>query len=150
DIHTAFIGQPVVFADLANEAKKMIMLVSLASEINALSQRLDRISERNRRYRDFTLISLTYVTREILACLPVYRTYITGPDAVSERDRAFIEQAVEQAKEMNPRTAESVFDFVGDTLLLRKVNDFREEDRPKLVEWTMRFQQVSGPVMAKG
>src|SRR5207248_8923199 len=101
-IHAAFVGNPVVFGDLVNEAKKMIMLVSLASEINALSQRLDRISERNRRYRDFTLISLTYVTREILACLAVYRTYITGPDAVSERDRTFIEQAVEQAKEMNP------------------------------------------------
>ncbi len=149
-IHAAFIGHPVFFADMANEAKKMIMLVSLASEINALSQRLDRISERNRLYRDFTLISLTYATREILACLPVYRTYVTAPDTVSERDRAYIEQAVEEAKEMNPRTAESIFDFVGDTLLLRKIQNFREEDRPQLVEWVMRFQQVSGPVMAKG
>ena len=149
-IHSGFIGHPSFFADMVNEAKKMIMLVSLASEINALSQRLDRISERNRRYRDFTLISLTYVTREILACLPVYRTYVTGPENISERDRAFIEQAVEQAKELNPRTPVSIFDFVGDMLLLRKIQDFREEDWPQLIEWVMRFQQVSGPVMAKG
>ena len=53
------------------------------------------------------------MTREILACLPVYRTYVTRPETVSERDRSFIEQAVEQAKELNPRTAESIFDFVG-------------------------------------
>jgi (1->4)-alpha-D-glucan 1-alpha-D-glucosylmutase len=98
EIHASFVGEPVRFSDLVNEAKKMIMLVSLASEINGLSQLLDRISERNRRYRDFTLISLTYVTREILACLPVYRTYVTSPESVSPRDRAFIEQAGDQAK----------------------------------------------------
>src|SRR5207248_683957 len=115
-----------------------------------LAHALDRISERNRRYRDFTLNSLTFVIREILACLPVYRTYVTGPGEVTVRDRAFVEAAVEQAKQRNPRTAESIFDFVGDTLLLRKVEDFRPEDRPKLVEWAMRFQQVTGPVMAKG
>src|SRR5262249_512226 len=131
-------------------AKKTIMLVSMASEIYSLSHRLDRISERNRRYRDFTLNSLTFVMREIMACLPVYRTYVTGPDGVSGRDRDFIEVAVEQAKQRNPRTAESIFDFVRDTLLLRKVQEFREEDRPGLVEWAMRFQQVTGPVMAKG
>src|SRR5207249_578639 len=115
---------------------------SMASEMNALGHQLDRISERNRRYRDFTLNSLTFVIREILACLSVYRTYVTGPDSVSARDRAFVETAVEAAKQLNPRTAESIFDFVRDTLLLRKVEDFREEDRPRLVEWAMRFQQV--------
>src|SRR5262249_25077039 len=49
----------------------------------------------------------------------------------------------------NPRTAEAVFDFVGDTLLLRNVTDFVEADRPRLVEWSMKFQQLTGPIMAK-
>src|SRR5204863_9093891 len=42
EIHASFVGEPVRFSDLVNEAKKMIMLVSLASEINGLSQLLDR------------------------------------------------------------------------------------------------------------
>jgi len=149
-LHREFVGRPVDFQELTNLTRKRIMLVSLASEINALSQKLDRISESNRRYRDFTLNGLTFVIREILACLTVYRTYITGPEEVSLRDRLYVEHAVEKAKQRNPRTAESVFDFVRDVLLLRNIHDFREEDRPALVEWTMKFQQVSGPVMAKG
>ncbi|MBI1913245.1 MAG: malto-oligosyltrehalose synthase [Planctomycetes bacterium] len=149
-IHAQFTGKPQDFGGLVNATKKMIMHVSMASEINALGHQLDRISERNRRYRDFTLNSLTFVLREILACLPVYRTYVTGPGSVTARDRAFIETAVEQAKQLNPRTAETIFDFVRDTLLLTKIEDFREEDRQRLVEWAMRFQQMTGPVTAKG
>src|SRR5262249_38857412 len=149
-IHGQFTGKTLDFRVLANITKKMIMHVSMASEINSLAHQLDRLSERNRRYRDFTLNSLTFVIREILACLPVYRTYVTGPGSVTARDRAFIEAAVEQAKQTNPRTAETIFDFVRDTLLLSKVEDFREEDRLRLVEWTMRFHQVIGRIRARG
>jgi (1->4)-alpha-D-glucan 1-alpha-D-glucosylmutase len=149
-LYASFSEATLDFHRLANSTKKTIMLVSMASEINALSHQLDRISERNRRYRDFTLNSLTFVIREFIACLPVYRTYVTDPESVAVRDRSFIDTAIEEAKQLNPRTAESIFDFVRDTVLLRKIQDFREEDRPRLSEWAMRFQQVTGPVMAKG
>ncbi len=148
-IYHAFAG-PVDYRPLVNSTKKMIMLVSMASEINALAHQLDRIAERNRRYRDFTLNSLTFVLREVIACLGVYRTYITGPGAIAARDQRFIEAAVEEAKRRNPRTPEAVFDFVQDALLLRCVGDFPEADRPRLVEWALKFQQLTGPIMAKG
>jgi (1->4)-alpha-D-glucan 1-alpha-D-glucosylmutase len=149
-IYCLFTGLDLDFPRLVNSCQKMIMLVSMASELNSLSHQLDRISERNRRYRDFTLNSLTFAIREIIAALSVYRTYITGPEAVSPRDRKFIEDAVEEAKDQNPRTAEAIFDFVRDTVLLRNLDDFREEDRPKIIEWVMKFQQLTGPVLAKG
>ncbi len=149
-IYQQFTRDPAEFRQRVNSAKKMIMLVSMASEINALAHELDRIAERNRRYRDFTLNSLTFVLREIIACLRVYRTYITGLDGVSPRDRQFLDAAVEEAKRRNPRTAEAIFDFVRDTLLLDNVSDFAECDRPRLVEWAMKFQQLTGPIMAKG
>ena len=148
-VYTRFTGQRIEYRDLVNSAKKMIMLVSLASEIQMLSHRLDGISERNRRYRDFTLNSLTFALREVIAALPVYRTYITGSTPASERDQRYIEQAVAEAKQRNPRTARAIFNFIGETLLLRNLADFREEDRPKLVEFVMKFQQVTGPVMSK-
>jgi (1->4)-alpha-D-glucan 1-alpha-D-glucosylmutase len=44
----------------------------------------------------------------------------------------------------------SVFDFIRDTILLRNIGDFAEEDRPRLIRWTMKFQQLTGPVLAKG
>jgi hypothetical protein len=48
-------------------------------------------------------------------------TYITGPEAVTAQDRLVVSEAVEEAKHRNPRTAEAVFDFVGDAVLLRCV-----------------------------
>ncbi|HEY8477905.1 MAG TPA: malto-oligosyltrehalose synthase, partial [Chloroflexota bacterium] len=151
EIYSRFVGVRYNYRNLVNSAKKMIMLVSLASEVNALSHQLERIVKRNRRYRDFTLNSLTFALREVIACLPVYRTYIDG-DArvVPERDQAYIAAAVAEAKKRNPRTAEAIFDFIGETLLLRNLDQFRPEDRRPIVEFVMKFQQVTGPVMAKG
>jgi (1->4)-alpha-D-glucan 1-alpha-D-glucosylmutase len=150
EIYTRFIGRGTDFYLVIQANKRMIMLVSLASEISALSHRLDRISERNRRYRDFTLGSLTFAVREIIAALPIYRTYISSPETVSLRDRMYIESAVEEARRLNPRTAPAIFHFIRDTLLLRNLGDFRAEDQPEVIDWVMRFQQLTGPVMAKG
>ncbi|MGE3805457.1 MAG: malto-oligosyltrehalose synthase, partial [Gemmataceae bacterium] len=149
-IYKQFVGTKLDFHTLIRNTKKMIMLVTMASEINALSHQLDRIAERNRRFRDFTLNSLTFAIREIIASMRVYRTYITGPNNVSLRDRLFVESAVAEAKKLNPRTAGTVFDFICDSLLLRNIDDLRDEDRQRLVDWAMKFQQVTGPVMAKG
>jgi (1->4)-alpha-D-glucan 1-alpha-D-glucosylmutase len=148
-IYQSFTGASSGYDQRISSAKKMTMLVLMASEINALAHQLDRIAERNRRCRDFTLNSLTFALREVIACLPVYRTYIMGPEAVSPRDRLVVEAAVEEAKRRNPRTAEAVFDFVGDVVLLNGVDDFPEADRPRLVEWALKFQQLTGPIMAK-
>ncbi len=149
-IYSHFTASTFHFADLVNVNKKRIMLVSLASEINELSYQLERISNRNRRYRDFTLNSLTFALREVIAALPVYRTYITGPETVAPWDARFIEQAVAEAKRRNPRTAEEIFNFIRDTLLLRNIATFAPEEQPSLIIFVMKFQQLTGPVMAKG
>jgi (1->4)-alpha-D-glucan 1-alpha-D-glucosylmutase len=150
-IYNDFIGNKSSYRELVNSRKKMIMLVSLASELNALSHRLDAISERNRHYRDFTLNSLTFALREVIACLSVYRTYADGASGhVSERDRKYIREAVEEAKRRNPRTARAIFQFVGDTLALSNLKRFRAEDRQSVIDFAMKFQQLTGPVMAKG
>src|SRR5207302_7390574 len=127
------------FRDLANSTKKMVMLISLASEVNELGILLRDIARSDRRHRDFTLNSLTFVIREIIASLGIYRTYInpeTG--AASADDRQAIEQAVAEAKRRNPRTDPSIFDFVGDTLLLRDTDALHLADRLRFIA---RFQQ---------
>ena len=149
-IYGQFIGNHINYRNLTNSTKKMIMLVSLASEINALARQLERVAEKNRLYRDFTLNSLTFALREVIAALQVYRTYITGPDSVDQKDREYVHGAVVEAKRRNPRTAEAIFDFIGETLLLRNLDDFSVEDRQAVVDFVMKFQQVTGPVMAKG
>lgn len=149
-LYTDVAGPQLAFANLVNAKKKEIMLVSLASEINTLSHLLDRLTEANRHYRDFTLNSLTFVIREVIAALPVYRTYISSSDRVQPWEERFVEAAVREAKRRNPRTAEEIFNFLRDTLLLRNLTSFAAEARPAVLHFVMKFQQLSGPVMAKG
>ena len=149
-IYQHFTGIPPDYAGIEDEAKRTITVAAMASEINALAQQLDRLTEKNRRYRDFTLYGLRFGIREVIATLPVYRTYVIGSGPVSPRDAAYVEEAVGAAKRRNPRTWRSLFDFLRDTLLLRNLDDFDEADRPAVIHFVMKFQQVTGPVTAKG
>jgi (1->4)-alpha-D-glucan 1-alpha-D-glucosylmutase len=144
-------GRPLPYADLVNSTKKIIMLVSLASEINELGFELKRIAWKNRWYRDFTVNSLTYAVREIIAAFPVYRTYLTRDAAgVPDADRVAVETAVAEAKRRNPRTAAEVFDFVKLVLLRRLPDGSDHVERDEWTNFTMRFQQLTSPVVAKG
>ena len=104
---------------------------------------------KDRHTRDFTLNSLTTAIIETIACFPVYRTYVNS-FGVIERDRRYIEQAVSRAKRKNPALSVTVFDFLQDVLLLKYPEDFEEADKMEWLDFVMRFQQVTGPVMAKG
>ncbi|MES4786206.1 MAG: malto-oligosyltrehalose synthase, partial [Nitrospiraceae bacterium] len=128
DLYTKFTRQRLSFHELAYEKKKLIASTSMASEINVLGHQLNGFSERDRRSRDFTLGSLIHTIREIIACFPVYRTYV-APDIkdVSERDRAYIRLAVTKAKRRNPAQSALVFDFVQD-ILLSKPEDRQRPD----------------------
>ncbi len=150
EVYHRFIHRRINLDDLLYESKKLITRVSMAGESNTLGHQLNRLSERHRWSRDFTLYSLTYAIREIIACFPVYRTYITeNADAVTERDRAYITRAVAKAKRKNPAQSGLVFDFVRD-LLLNPTQDDRPEDREDRVQFIMKFQQFTSPVIAKG
>jgi (1->4)-alpha-D-glucan 1-alpha-D-glucosylmutase len=147
----AFTGQRAAFADRVYESKRLIMRVAMSSELNVLGHALDRLSERNRHSRDFTLNSLTDALREVIACFPVYRTYVDGGRAeVSLQDRACVEVAVAFAKRRNPTTNVSVFDFVRDTLLLRYPENADPHYRRDQLAFVRKFQQLTSPVTAKG
>ena len=149
EAYERFTGNRVPFADTVYEKKKLIMQVAMSSEINTLGHYLNTLSEKDRHTRDFTLNSLILVIVEVIAFFPVYRTYLNGYE-VKERDRQYIEHAVAKAKRHNPATSASIFDFLKDVLTLRFPEDLSEEDRASWLDFVMRFQQISGPVMAKG
>ena len=80
------------FRDLAYQGKELVLRVSMASELNVLAHALNRFSERSRYLRDFTLNSLTHAIREIIACFPVYRTYVNATRA-GQRARPRVHRA---------------------------------------------------------
>jgi (1->4)-alpha-D-glucan 1-alpha-D-glucosylmutase len=140
ETYQRFTGLTAPFADVAHEARLLVTDTTMASELIVLGRRLGRLAERRRESRDFTERTLTKALREIVACFPVYRTYV-GDDGqpASESDRRGVEQAVAAAKRRSPTSSPSVFDFIGDLLC-----------RTGELDFVRRFQQLTGPVAAKG
>ncbi len=137
--------------ETAVEARRLVLQVSLSSELTALSRRFDRISEQHRDSRDFTLRGLEHALAEVIACFPAYRTYLS-PDAaeVAPADAARVESAVAEARRRNPAQSGDVFDFVADVLLGRHPDGLTDEQLAARRDFALRFQQLTGPVAAKG
>jgi len=151
ETYEAFVGEKTDFAELVYQKKQLIMRVSMSSEINVLAHELNRISEMNRRTRDFTLNSLRRALVEFIALFPVYRTYVDGwrPE-LDARDVQYVEWTIQRAKARNATTNASIFDFLRDVLLRRYPEHTQEHERAVMLRFAMKLQQVTGPVMAKG
>lgn len=149
-IFKRFIGHSMHFGHLVYAKKRLVMRISLANEVNVLGTMVDRLSEQNRWFRDYTLEALARAVRETIACFPVYRTYLEPGRPVSESDRAVIERAVSAAKRRNPAIEETVFNFLRDLLLFRFPENLDEQQRCEHAQFVLKFQQFTGPIMAKG
>ena len=150
-VYTQLTGRQEAFDDVVYVSKRTIMLTAMASELNVLAHALNRISERDRRQRDFTLNSCRTVLREVIACFPVYRTYISSRGADSF-DRAAVLEAIRHARRRNPLMEASIFEFLEEILLpapgaAPSADDPAERER---LQFAMKMQQFSGPVQAKG
>jgi (1->4)-alpha-D-glucan 1-alpha-D-glucosylmutase len=87
----------------------------------------------------------------VIACFPVYRTYAeSDTHEISPNDRMHILRTLREAKRRNRSTSGSIFDFIGDLLLLRDPEGITDADRAERRELVLRIQQLTGPVMAKG
>jgi (1->4)-alpha-D-glucan 1-alpha-D-glucosylmutase len=148
-LYSRFTGSKSNYQDLLYEKKRLIMFALMSGEINTLGHFLNRISEKNRHTRDFTLNSLRVAIMDVIACFPIYRTYLT-PATVNERDLRYIEQAVQKAKSQNPALSSTIFDFLQRVLQLDYPEDLNETDRAEWGDFVMKFQQTTGPIMAKG
>ena len=137
------------FADLSYRSKKQILHETMSGDINSLGHQLNRFSEHNRHFRDFTLYNLISTIKEIIACFPVYRTYVTADGPVSDHDRRYITEAVRCAKQRARSVTNVVFDFIAQ-LLFKEMTLTTAEERDERARFIGKFQQITGPVAAKG
>jgi (1->4)-alpha-D-glucan 1-alpha-D-glucosylmutase len=136
-------------ADTAYASKWLVMRSAMASELNVLSRALNRLSELDRRSRDFTLNGLRRALTEIVACFPVYRTYVTARGA-SDDDLTAIATAVEAARRRNPAEEPSIFEFIRGHLAPQAEDEDGSGLREHSLAFAQRLQQYSAPVVAKG
>ncbi|WP_321472784.1 malto-oligosyltrehalose synthase [uncultured Paludibaculum sp.] len=147
-IYHSFSRRSVDFEEICYSAKQQIISTSMVSELNVLAHELNRMSEEDRRCRDFTLDSLQEALREVVACFPVYRTYIS-PRGVGEYDRDVVDRAINDAVVRNPAMESSIFSFIRESLC----PDFAEPEGRILarrLRLAQKFQQYTSPVQAKG
>jgi (1->4)-alpha-D-glucan 1-alpha-D-glucosylmutase len=144
-------GQRLRFTDVVREAKLFILENEMASELNVLARDTARVARQNARTADFTRNILRRALRATVACFPVYRTYLNPRDDLHEADRVQILAALAAARELERDVDPSVFDFLEllltGTLVAAPRSGF---SRQAALRCAMKFQQLSGPVMAKG
>ena len=152
DIYRRFVRERrewLSFDDLAYRSKKQVMHETMSGDINSLGHQLNRFSERNRYFRDFTLYSLISTIKEVIACFPVYRTYVTEAEPVGDHDRHYIMRAVADAKRRAPATPGLIFDFI-QRLLLKQIGATEPDESEARGRFIGKFQQITSPVAAKG
>jgi (1->4)-alpha-D-glucan 1-alpha-D-glucosylmutase len=136
------------FADIAYQARREVMAGALTSELAVLSNRLLRLARADRRTRDFTFNALRQALATVVACFPVYRTYIaTRP---TRQDRRYIDWAIGQARRRSRAADASIFDFVRNVLLARAPGAATQRLKAEVLNFARRFQQFTAPVAAKG
>lgn len=148
-LYDHFIGGAEPYPDIVYRNKRLILETSLASEMQMLAHAADRLARKDRHSRDFTLHGLRDALRELIACFPVYRTYVSD-EGISEIDRRRIEHAVAEARRRNPKTSPSIFAFLRDLIEQRPRACFCKEDCDAQRHFAGKFQQLTAPVTAKG
>jgi (1->4)-alpha-D-glucan 1-alpha-D-glucosylmutase len=147
-IYRGFAEEAEDYPDAVYDGKRAIMAAALASPLMMLATELTRIARADRRTRDYTLNNLRRGLGEVVACFPVYRTYIV--DQPSAQDRRYIEWAVAQARRRSRAADTTIFDFVQNMLLGQAAEDASAELRERVRAFAMKMQQFTAPVTAKG
>lgn len=148
-IYSRFTGHTQDFDTLLYGRKKLIIRSVLASELTVLTNLASNIARTDRFTRDFTYQGLRNALAEVVACFPVYRTYITR-QRISEEDHHYLHWAIALAKKRSPAADIQIFDFIQDLLTLSRINRYSTQVQQQVLQLTLRFQQYTAPVMAKG
>lgn len=148
-LYKGFIGHEQNFDELLYHCKKLIIRSTLASELTVLANLASGIAQNDRYTRDFTNYGLRAALAEVVACFPVYRTYITQ-QRISEEDHRHVHWAIAQAKKRSPAANIQIFDFIHELLTLSRLNEYTSRVQRQVTQFALRFQQYTSPVMAKG
>ncbi len=144
EFYTSFTGLSVDFPSVARDKKHQVMTDLLAGDVSRLTVLLGRVCEQLRHYRDYTRDELNEALREVIACFPVYRSYVNADTGqIRDQDRRIVSETIQCAKSFRPDLDPALFDLLESLILLETRGDAASE-------FVMRFQQLTGPVAAKG
>ncbi len=134
------------FASRARKSKRLVLKNAFAGELSNLATKLRLIVARDPGGAKIAADAFETVLREVIACFPVYRTYVTV-DGASTVDQARIDAAIAAAVAESPELDRSAIAWLRKTLLLTQPAAVTVQEQ---ADFAARFQQLTSPVTAKG
>jgi len=149
DVYSRWTESKVGFDEVLYQKKKLVMRTLLAIEIRSLGRQLAELARDDRYAREIPPADLAEVLVEVTASLPVYRTYIRTLD-VPHFAQDILTEAIAVARTRRTSLPPACFDFLSDVLLLSAPGHVRPSQREARLAFVMRWQQFTGPIVAKG
>ncbi|KMQ49764.1 Malto-oligosyltrehalose synthase [Chitinispirillum alkaliphilum] len=147
-LYSKIIGGKVDPEVLQHEKKRLIIGKHMAGDIDNLAQLIMRVAGVDLMGRDITLYGLRRALVEVLTHFPVYRTYIST-ESISPDDVRYIVKTLKQSRAVMAGLSVE-YDFI-ERFLMMQGDEIRHTEFDDV--WksaVMRFQQFTGPLMAKG
>jgi (1->4)-alpha-D-glucan 1-alpha-D-glucosylmutase len=144
------IRQPLEFPAVARQGKRLVLDLGLSAGVRRLAERLLKRAGPDRPLDQVPIAALGRAIVETVVALPVYRTYVDDRRPLPEgEDRRLLAEAIAEARARGRARADAL-DLLASVLLgtgeaagAAGLEQFR-------LRFVQRFQQLSGPAMAKG
>lgn len=143
EFYAQFTGETTDYMTLIRQKKRDVLKNLFVTELNRLTNLLAKVAARRAKGRNFSREHLHDALGEIMVSFPVYRSYVSEGCGASDADIATIKVAIDLACEARKDLAPEIFAFINALLLTPQLSDTARD-------FIARFQQLTGPVMAKG
>ncbi|MDQ4130590.1 MAG: malto-oligosyltrehalose synthase, partial [Actinomycetota bacterium] len=156
DLYRRFTGLGDPVADIAHARKLDALRQLFRGEVSRLARRLVELARRLPDAMSPAVppdepdeASLAEALAAVAASFPVYRTYARD-EQLPDRDRPYVEFALADAAQRHPALVPSALALLGVVLRLDIPAALDRITRRDWVEFVLRWQQLTGPAMAKG
>jgi (1->4)-alpha-D-glucan 1-alpha-D-glucosylmutase len=149
EIYSRFTGLEAAFDNVTYGKKKQVMEQLFTGEMRALRQYLNQLAQQDRHDINLAAKELTESLIEVTACLPIYRTYTRSLE-VSARDKLYLGNAIDEVKRRNPKADSNAINFLQRILTLEFPQNFTSEQKDAWLQFVLKWQQLTGAIMAKG
>lgn len=145
DFYADFTGHAEPYGALVREKKRRVLETAFGADVRRLVESFKDICQRPALRLDYSRRELRLLFTDILASFPVYRTYVdAGRGEPSKEDRAAIRLALASTRRRDHPFDDSLINLLETILNGSAPTEWQTED------FVARFQQLTGPVMAKG
>ena len=134
---------------IVRQAKREIVTTLLQAEVKGLTSLLDGICQADARLSEHTRPVLQECVVALLVELDRYRAYVVPGEVLSRTSEDVMAAAAQRARDVLDPGGHDALQAVLDLLLGRQAGGGGQAD-PRHADLIIRFQQVTGAVMAKG